>query len=158
MGEKRQLWSQRHPLRMGREVAFSFYLCFRFLLIYLCVCVRVKSLQSCPTLCNPTNCSPPAASVHGISQARILKQIAISFSRGISPTRGSNPGLLVSCIGRRVLYHQRHHRGNNLPEITSRSLHLFELVLSTQILRVTNHKDIRTKDLKVFSTQYPSSG
>ena len=43
MGEKRQLWSQRHPLRMGREVAFSFYLCFRFLLTYIFVCVYVLS-------------------------------------------------------------------------------------------------------------------
>ena len=30
-------------------------------------------LQLCPTLCNPMDCSPPASSVHGISQARILE-------------------------------------------------------------------------------------
>ena len=40
--------------------------------------LRVKSLQSCPTLSNPMDYSPPGASVHGISQARILKQVAIS--------------------------------------------------------------------------------
>ena len=33
-------------------------------------------------LCNPRACSPPAASVHGISQARILEWVAIPFSRG----------------------------------------------------------------------------
>ena len=32
----------------------------------VCVCVCVKSLQSCPTLCYPMDCSPPGSSVHGI--------------------------------------------------------------------------------------------
>ena len=50
--------------------------------------------QSCPTLCNPVDCSLPGFSVHGILQARILEWVAISFSRGIFPTQGSNPGLL----------------------------------------------------------------
>ena len=48
-----------------------------------------------PTLCDPMDCSPPGSPVHGISQARILKRVAISFSRGIFPTQGLNPGLLV---------------------------------------------------------------
>ena len=38
------------------------------------LCVHAaKSLQSCPTLCNPMDCSPPGSSVHGILQARILE-------------------------------------------------------------------------------------
>ena len=37
--------------------------------------------QSCPTLCNPVDCSLPGSSLHGILQARILKWVAISFSR-----------------------------------------------------------------------------
>ena len=40
--------------------------------------------QLCRTLCDPTDCSPPGSSVHGILQARILEWIAISFSRGSS--------------------------------------------------------------------------
>ena len=40
--------------------------------------------QSCPTLCDPMDCSPPGSSVHGISQARIQEWVAISFSRGSS--------------------------------------------------------------------------
>ena len=36
-----------------------------------CVCVLVA--QSCPTLCNPMDCSQPTSSVHGIFQARILE-------------------------------------------------------------------------------------
>ena len=38
-------------------------------------------------LCDPTDCSPPGSSVHGISQERILEWVAISFSRGSSCTR-----------------------------------------------------------------------
>ena len=41
-----------------------------------------KSLQSCPTLCDPMGCSPAGSSIHGIFQARILECVAISFSRG----------------------------------------------------------------------------
>ena len=40
-----------------------------------------KSLQSCPTLCEPTDSSPPGSPVHGILQARILEWVAISFSK-----------------------------------------------------------------------------
>ena len=39
-----------------------------------------KSLQSCPTLCDPMDYSPPGFSVHGILQARTLDWVAISFS------------------------------------------------------------------------------
>ena len=43
--------------------------------------------QSCPTLCDPMDCSPPGSSVHGIFQARVLEWVAISFSRGSSQPR-----------------------------------------------------------------------
>ena len=42
---------------------------------------RTFVAQSCPTLCNPVDCSPPGSSVHGILQARILEWVAIPFSR-----------------------------------------------------------------------------
>ena len=47
--------------------------------------------------CDPTDCSPPGSSVHGILQARILEWAAIFFSRdqGIFPTQGLNPRLLL---------------------------------------------------------------
>ena len=49
-------------------------------------------LQSCPTLCNPVDCSPPESSVHGILQARIL-----SFpSPGDLPNPGIKPTSLMS--------------------------------------------------------------
>ena len=59
-----------------------------------CLCVCVWITQSCPTFCDPTNCSPPGFSVHGIVQARILESIAIPFSRGSSQPRDRT---LVSC-------------------------------------------------------------
>ena len=40
--------------------------------------MRVKSLQSCLTLCDPMDCGPPGSSVYGIVQARILEWVAIS--------------------------------------------------------------------------------
>ena len=46
--------------------------------------VRAKSLQSCPTLCDPTDCGPPGSTVCGILQARILEWVAIPSSRGHS--------------------------------------------------------------------------
>ena len=39
-----------------------------------------KSLQSCPTLCDPIDSSPPASPIPGILQARTMEWVAISFS------------------------------------------------------------------------------
>ena len=46
----------------------------------LAAAAAAKSLQSCPTLCDPRNCSLPGSSVHGILQARTLQWVAIAFS------------------------------------------------------------------------------
>ena len=46
-----------------------------------------KSLQSCPTHCDPMDCSPLGFSVHGILQARILEWVAITCARGSSLPR-----------------------------------------------------------------------
>ena len=65
-----------------------FTFCFVFP-IFLCICESESEIaQSCPTLCNPMDCSLPGSSVHGIFQARILEWVAISFSR-----RSPNPGI-----------------------------------------------------------------
>ena len=50
---------------------------------YMCACV--KSLQLCPTLCKPTDCSPPGFCIHGILQVRILP--------GIEPVSLMSPAL-----------------------------------------------------------------
>ena len=46
-----------------------------------------EAAQSCPTLCDPMDCSLPGFSVHGIFQARVLEWVVISFSRGSSRPR-----------------------------------------------------------------------
>ena len=57
--------------------------------------MKVLVAQSCPTLCDPTDCSLPASSIHGIFQARILEWVAIRFFRGSSQPRDRTQ---VSCI------------------------------------------------------------
>ena len=63
-------------------------LCFICAVLYLVT-------PSCPTLCSPMDCSPPGSSVSGILQARILKWVAIPFSRGSSQPRDWTG---VSCL------------------------------------------------------------
>ena len=48
------------------------------------LCMRARSLQLCPTLCNLVDCSSPGSSVHGILQVSILEWIAMPCSRGSS--------------------------------------------------------------------------
>ena len=54
-----------------------------------------KLLQSCPTLCDPMDCSLSGSSLHGIFQASALEWIAISFSRGGLPDPGIKPAALA---------------------------------------------------------------
>ena len=61
---------------------------------------HVLPAQSCPTLWDPMDCSPPGSSVCGILRARILEWIAIPFSKGSSRPRDRNR---VSCIAHFLL-------------------------------------------------------
>ena len=49
--------------------------------VYVCVCVTT---QSCPSLCDPRDCSLPGSSVHGTVQGKLLEWVAVPFSRGSS--------------------------------------------------------------------------
>ena len=69
----RRLWSPSSPIRPS----------LHGINVCVCVCVCVLAAQSCLTLCDSMDCRPPGSSVHGISQARILEWVAISFSRGL---------------------------------------------------------------------------
>ena len=72
----------------------------------MCVCLRAQS-QSCPTLCNPMDCSLPGPSVHGILQARILEWVAMPSSRGSSqPRDGLLLILLSSCASFALIFIQ----------------------------------------------------
>ena len=55
--------------------------------------------QSCPTLCNPMDCSLPGSSVHGILQARIMELVVMPSSRGSSQPTFRTCVSYVSCIG-----------------------------------------------------------
>ena len=59
------------------------------------ICVHAKSLQSCPTLCNPMDCSLPGYLVHGFLQARTLEWVAIPSSRRSSGPRNCTH---ISCV------------------------------------------------------------
>ena len=75
---------EKHTER-GEWTLFRFPLCSLWVLIPSAA--AAKSLQSCPTLCDPIDGSPPGSSVHGVFQARVLERVAISFSRRSSPLR-----------------------------------------------------------------------
>ena len=103
--------------------------------VYVCVYVHMhKSVQSCPTLCNPAY-SLPDSSVHGILQTRILEWVAIASSRGSSCPRDQTYVCYVSCIERQVCYHQR-QRG--------RSIHiLFQILFHDRLSSDTECRSLR---------------
>ena len=63
--------------------------------------MHAQSLQWCPNLCNPMDYSPPASSVHGISQARILEWVAMPSSRGSSWPKDWTSVSSVACTAGR---------------------------------------------------------
>ena len=70
-------------------------------LIFQLCCFLVA--KSCLTLCDHMDCSPLGSSVCGISQARILEWVAISFSRGSSQARAQ---IRISFIGKWIIYYK----------------------------------------------------
>ena len=91
-----------HPLFHSSSVAsvlseplqFWFHCCELSAFVVFFVVCRWLVANSCPSLCDPVDCSMPDSSVHGISQARILEWVAISFSRGSPTPQGWNLCLL----------------------------------------------------------------
>ena len=83
-----QPWSSVPCIQPGLVICFTFEKFHLFQSIFAMCLVA----QSCLTLWDSRDCNPPASSVRGISQARILEWVAISFSRGSSGPRD------VSCI------------------------------------------------------------
>ena len=85
---------------------FGLILSFVFVIECLsvtCCCCLVA--QSCLTLCDPMDCSPPGSSVHGDSPGKNTGVGCLALLQGIFPTQGLNPGLL-HC--RWILYHLSH--------------------------------------------------
>ena len=78
-----------------------------FLLVRRCFSLSEKWVlvtQSCPTLYDPMDCSPPGSSVHGTLQARILEWVSMLFSRASSPSRDITHVSCIFCIGRQIFY------------------------------------------------------
>ena len=109
-------WNLRTMKKYGQCFSFGKYLTQKFLyeplplntwktvLHSLHAC---SAAHSCLTLCDPMDCSPLGSSIHGISQARILEWVAISFSRGSFRPRDQTQvfwiaGSLLHC--RQILY------------------------------------------------------
>ena len=87
-----------------------------------------KPLQSCTTLCDSMDCSPPGYSVQGILQARILEWVAISFSRGSSQPRD----------GTQVSLHLLHWQTGSLPLAPPGKPILLLTKIKLSILRYVN--------------------
>ena len=81
--EQFELWKIISPVSGITSYEFQFYSinCWLVAFSQLSVAAAAKSLQSCPTLCDPIDGSPHGSSVPGILQARILEWVAISFSK-----------------------------------------------------------------------------
>ena len=88
---------------MGQEVNSNVHFGHPKSLVFCAVGLCVLA-QSCATLCDPGDCSPPGSSVHGILQARTLEWLAMPFSREPSPPRDQTCVSCTSCIGKWILY------------------------------------------------------
>ena len=68
------------------------------------MCVPARSLQSCLTVCDPMDASPPGSPIPGILQGRILERVTMPSSSGPSRLRHRTCVSYISSLGRRVLY------------------------------------------------------
>ena len=95
-------------------------------------CLRA---QPCLNLYGPMDCSLSGSSVHGIFQARLLDWVAISYSRDHSQPTDRIPVSCISCIGKWIVYHQRHLGSLSLIVLLSIynvyiiSVHIFSFLL-----------------------------
>ena len=76
---KLYVWSS-HGSRLSKIIFYPFQFLYSPSPWPLLSAAAAKSLQSCPTLCDPRDCSPPGSRIPGILQARTLEWVAIAFS------------------------------------------------------------------------------
>ena len=80
-GTRDQIANIHWIIEKAREVQKYIYFCFiAYASLWLCTVHFSSVTQSCLTLHEPMDCSPPGSSVHGIFQARVLEWVAIAFS------------------------------------------------------------------------------
>ena len=116
--------------------------------------MRVLVVQSCLTLCDPTDCSSPGFSVHGVAQARILGWVAIPSSRGSSWPRD---GAWVSCIAGRFFTVWRWYviirKIQKVWKQKAGDSHIRNILWKTRLARLSNYFDKvdgRKKDFFFF--------
>ena len=114
--------------------------------------MRAKSLQLCPTLCDPMDCSPLGSSVHRIFQARMLEWVAISSSRGPSLPRDRTCVSYVSCICRSLMIFEKDFFIFN--SSVARTCNLILIVLD--VLKPLGHKKIIENELEGFGIRLNS--
>ena len=110
-------------------------------------------IELCMILCNPLDCSQPGSSVHGISQARILEWVAVSFSRGSSQPRwnqcllhGQADSLPLS-HQERLIQHIWHHF---IYWFTERTLDKSQEITNAFIFFTLNYHSVTLDKQKVF--------
>ena len=91
-----------HKEALGTEEYFCYFKHGDIFMSYMKMKVLIAQ---CPPLCNPMDCTPVGSSVHGISQARILEWVTISFSRA-SVQHRDRTQLSLQC--RQILYRLSH--------------------------------------------------
>ena len=79
--------SQHRDQTQASRIAGRFFTCWATREAHHYISVANEVAQSCPTLCDPVDCSLSGSSVHGILQARLLERVAIPFCRGSSHPR-----------------------------------------------------------------------
>ena len=97
-------WTIREAPSTYAVVIYFLRWCYwvhRFESVALLFCA--KSLQSCPTLCDPVDCSLPGSSVHGDSPGKKTGVGSHAFVQGIFPPRD---GTCISCTARQIHYHR----------------------------------------------------
>ena len=99
---------------------------------YSLVCFCFQLLSRVQLFADPINCSPPGSSIHGISQARILEWVAISFSRGSSWPGDENCN---SCLAGGFGLFTTDPPGRLVPLICIVEIHWFRKVSKNQILK-----------------------
>ena len=102
----------------------------------LCVCA--KSLQSCPILCNALDYDPQGSSVYGILQARTLKRVAMSSSKGSSQLRNQTR---IFC-----LLYLSHWQAGSLPLVPPRKpcFSLITLLLWNNLYKIRMRWSLNT--------------
>ena len=108
-----------------------------------------RLLQSCLTLCDPIDCSPPGSSLHRVLQARILEWVAMPFSRESSPPRDQTHISYISCIGRQVFITSTTCEASGIDQkIINVWLRLKDLLELTKKKKSPHHRGLEYKNRK----------